>query len=52
MRSAFNLLVLHNSMSTPFLCERPMCSLEKWHLIMTIIIIIVVDFDAYEIYSH
>ena len=40
IRSAFNLLVLPNSMFTPFfLYERAMCSLEKWHLKITIIII-------------
>ena len=35
MLSAFNLLVFH------FLYERAMCSLEKWHIEITIIIIIV-----------
>ena len=41
MRSAFNLFVFPNSMSTPFFNERAMCSLEKWHLEITIIITIV-----------
>ena len=42
MHSAFNLLV-PNSMFTPlfFLYERAMCSPEKWHLKITIIINII-----------
>ena len=39
MRSAFNLLVSPNSMFTPFLYDRAMCSLENLHLEITIIII-------------
>ena len=46
MHSAFNLLVFPNSMFTPlllfFFIERVMCSPEKYHLKITIIIIIIV----------
>ena len=39
MHSAFNLLVFPNSMFTPFFDQRAMCSLAKWHIKITIIII-------------
>ena len=49
MHSAFNLLVFLNSMFTPLLLlfffifiERDMCSPEKYHLEITIIIIIII----------
>ena len=44
MHSAFNLLVFSNAMFTPLLflfIERAMCSPEKYHLKITIIIIII-----------
>ena len=44
-----NLLVFPNSMFTPllfFLSERAMCSLEKYHLKITIIIIIMDAMDV------
>ena len=43
MHSALNLLVFPNSMFTPllFFYERAMCSPEKYHLKITIIIIII-----------
>ena len=44
MHSALNLLAFPNSMFNPFYIERAMCSLEKLHLKVTIItIIIIVD---------
>ena len=42
MRSALNMLIFPNSMFTSFLYERATCSLEKLHLEITIIIIIIV----------
>ena len=47
MHSAFNLLVFPNAMFTPLLflfIERAMCSPEKYHLKITIIIIIITSF--------
>ena len=40
--NAFNLFVFPNSMFTPFLYERAMCSLVKYHLRITVIIIIII----------
>ena len=55
MQNAFNLLVFHNSMFTPlllFFIERAMCSSEKWHLNIIIIIIIMVIFKCYFSREH
>ena len=52
MHSAFNLLVFPNSMFTPllfFYIERAMCSPEKLHLKITIIIIIIISYSAYNV---
>ena len=42
MHSALNLLAFPNSMFNPFYIERAMCSLEKLHLKVTIITIIII----------
>ena len=43
MHSAFNLLIFPNSIFTPFfLFERAMCSLDKWYIEITTVIIIII----------
>ena len=51
MHSAFSRLVFPISMFTPFLYiyERAMGSLEKWHLKITIIIIIIINTSVLQV---